>query len=347
MPDTEHVKADWKPTKGLASRTGNGVILAILSVWAAFSLFAIVWVLYTSLKTDQDLFNKPWGLPTTQVAIDASGNRIESAKLATMGPEELAKVTKVARLEPQWKNYVIAWTIAKMGQYTANSVIVTLASVFFIVLISAMAAYSIAKSEFFGAKGLFYYFLAGLAVPASLLLVPLFMTLKDFNIRDLSLFALGNWWLIHIKDFYLIDSRMGLILIYTTLGIPFTVFVLTGFFRTLPTALAESAAIDGASEYTTFWRIYLPLAKPGLITVAIFNFLFVWNEYQFALVFISNERLKTLPVGLYSLMLATQHSNNWTALFAGLVILMLPTLLIFIILEDRITKGLTMGAIKS
>jgi len=338
---------DYKPTRGLASGIGHKLILLLLTVWALFSIFSLLWVATTSLRTDQDLFNKPWGLPTTTVALDASGSPIDSAKLAAMGPEERAGVTRVARFEPQWKNYVIAWTIAKMGQYTANSVIVTLASVFFIVLISAMAAYSVAKSDFFGAKGLFYYFLGGLAVPASLLLVPLFMTLKDFNIRDFSLFAIGNWWLIHIKDFYLIDSRLGLILIYTTLGIPFTVFVLTGFFRTLPTALAESAAVDGASEYTTFWRIYLPLAKPGLITVAIFNFLFVWNEYQFALVFISNERLKTLPVGLYSLMLATQHSNNWTALFAGLVILMLPTLLIFIILEDRITKGLTMGAIKS
>jgi N-acetylglucosamine transport system permease protein len=151
---------------------------------------------------------------------------------------------------------------------------------------------------------------------------------------------------IHIKDFYLMDSRLGLVLIYTTLGIPFTVFILTAFFRTLPTALAESAAIDGASEYATFWHIFFPLAKPGIVTVSIFNFLFVWNEYQFALVFISNESLKTLPVGLYDLSLASQHSNNWTALFAGLVMLMIPTIIIFLILQDRITRGLTVGAIK-
>mgnify|MGYP001495081847 CR=1 FL=1 len=312
MARNEHLK-DYTPTRGLPSGLGNKIIFVILAAWGAFSVMSLLWIVVTSLRTDQDLFSSPWGLPSA----------------------------------PQWVNYKIAWTIAKMGQYTANSVIVTLSSVFCMVVISSMAAYAITKTDFFAAKPLFFYFLAGMAVPASLLLVPLFMTLKNFNIRDLALFSVGDYWLIHIKDFYLIDSRLGLILIYTTLGIPFTVFVLTGFFRTLPTALAESAAVDGANEYTTFYRIFLPLSKPGLITVAIFNFLYTWNEYQFALVFISNERLKTLPVGLYSLALATQHSNNWTALFAGLVILMLPTLLIFIILEDRITKGLTVGAVKA
>ncbi len=284
---------------GIGARAGKWLVFAILSAWAAFSLFALLWVVLTSLRTDQSLFNNPWGLP----------------------------------LPPKSENYHIAWTLAHMGEYTANSVVVTLGSVFSMVLVSSMAAYAITKTEFLGSRSLFYYFLGGLAVPASLLLVPLFMTLKDFNIRNLELFSVGDYWLIQIRNFYLIDSRIGLILIYTTLGIPFSVFVLTAFFRTLPTALSEAAAIDGASEYQTFWRIFLPLAKPGLVTVAIFNFIYTWNKYQFALVFISDERLKTLPVGLYSLSLATQHSNNWTALFAGLVILMLPTVLIFLILE--------------
>jgi len=333
--------ADYIPTKGLPPGWGNRLILALLAVWAAFSVFSLVWVVVTSLRTDEDLFNRPWGFV---VKTDASG-KILTDKEASVLPKDEVKLA--LNFKPQWINYYTAWKIAKMGEYTLNSVIVTVASVFCLVLVSAMAAYAITKTEMLGAKGLFYYFLAGMAVPASLLLVPLFMTLKDLNIRDLALFSVGDYWLIRIKDFYLIDSRLGLILIYTTLGIPFTVFVLTAFFRTLPTALGESAAVDGASEYTTFWRIYLPLAKPGLVTVAIFNFLYTWNEYQFALVFISNEHLKTLPVGLYSLALATAHSNNWTALFAGLVILMLPTLLIFFILEDRITKGLTVGAIKA
>lgn len=304
---------DYKPIKGLSSAWGNGVIFVILAAWSAFSVFSILWIVSTSLKTDLDFTTRsPWALPSAL----------------------------------RWVNYKIAWTIAKMGSYTFNSIVVTTASVFLIVIISAMAAYAITKLEWWGRQVFFYYFLAGLAVPASLLLVPLFMMLKDFNIRDLSLFSVGSYWLISIQDFYLVDSRLGLILIYTTLGLPFTIFVLTGFFRTLPTALAEAAAIDGASEYQTFWKIFLPLAKPGLVTVAIFNFLYAWNEYQFALVFISNPKLKTLPLGLYGLAAATRHSTNWTALFAGLVILMLPTILVFVILEDRITKGLTIGAVK-
>ena len=352
---------DYVATRGLGG-VGGGLVFMLLGVWCAFSLFALFWVFYTSLKTDQQLFNDPWGLPmsTVEVAAPLGELPLESTDAATQTAEaplestaSAVAVKTVRRLDPQWVNYKIAWTIAKVGSYTANSVIVTLTSVTLIVLISAMAAFAITKLDYRGVKLFFYYFLAGLAVPASLLLVPLFMFLKNFNIPDMTLLPFGPnwltdkaWYLIHIRDFYLIDSRLGLILIYTTFGIPFTVFVLTGFFRTLPSALAEAAAIDGASEYSTFWKIYLPLAKPGLVTVAIFNFLFTWNEYQFALVFISNPHLKTLPLGLYSLAVATQHSNSWTALFAGLVILIAPTILIFLILEDRITRGLTVGAVK-
>lgn len=336
---------DYVPTKGLPSGALNKLVFLLLAAWSLFSVFSLLWVFSTSLRTDQDLFGTPWGLPRGEVLVDGAGKVVEDTSGLT--ESEKAGLSRKRVLAPQWRNYQIAWTIGRMGQYTFNSVVVTLSTVFCLVVVSSMAAYAITKTEFFGSKLLFYYFLAGMAVPASLLLVPLFMTLKYFNIRDLRLFEIGDYILIHIRDFYLIDSRLGLVLIYTTLGIPFTVFVLTGFFRTLPTALAESAAVDGASEYTTFWRIFLPLAKPGLITVAIFNFLYVWNEYQFALVFISNEKIKTLPLGLYTLMLATRYATNWTALFAGLIILMVPTLGIFIILEDRITKGLTVGAIKA
>ncbi len=346
---------DYIATRGL-SGIGGWLIFMLLVVWSAFSVFSLCWVAYTSLKTDRQLFNEPWALPTTTTYYDEAGGPADASALS---PDEIdarlaeGTLAKSTQLDPQWHNYKVAWTIAKVGHYTANSIIVTTTTVTLIVLISAMAAYAITKLEFRGARLFFYYFLGGLAVPASLLLVPLFMLLKNFNIVDLKFGAFGPnfltkgaYWLIHIKDFYLVDSLWVLILIYTTLGIPFTIFVLTGFFRTLPSALAEAAAIDGASEYQTFWKIFLPLAKPGLVTVAIFNFLFTWNEYQFALVFISNPRLKTLPLGLYSLAVATQHSNSWTALFAGLVILIAPTIVIFLILEDRITRGLTVGAIK-
>lgn len=438
---------DYKPTKGLSSVWGNGVIFVMLLAWCSFSLFGFVWVIYTSLKSDQELFRNPWALPNRSIpasltsasseaenmpatnAVDADEQTAWASRpsrapqpqrlvVALGGTETVRSIViragggafpwdsvkfsagageleplegplvsgeegtwkfepfearqltvevtdppldgetglygvSIAEVQPyresvrlKWDNYKFAWTVANMGSYALNSVIVTSASVTLIVMVSAMAAYSITKLEWRGRQFFFYYFLAGLAVPASLLLVPLFMLLKNVNIESLQLLPIGSYYLISVRDFFLVDSHLGLIIIYTTLGLPFTVFVLTGFFRTLPTALAEAAAIDGASEYATFWKIFLPLAKPGLVTVAIFNFLYTWNEYQFALVFISNPKLKTLPLGLYSLSAATQHATNWTALFAGLVILILPTIIIFLILEDRITRGLTVGAVK-
>ncbi|MHC4713064.1 MAG: ABC transporter permease family protein, partial [Planctomycetota bacterium] len=170
-------KKDYKPTKGLSGVWGNAPVFAILSVWSAFSLFSVLWIVYTSLKSDYEFTTKsPWALPESW----------------------------------QWVNYKFAWTVAKIGSYTLNSVIVTIASVTLIVLISAMTAYAITKIEWRGSQLFFYYFLAGLAVPASLLLVPLFMLLKNFNIEQFNLFSVGGYWLISIENFFLVDSRLGL-----------------------------------------------------------------------------------------------------------------------------------------
>jgi len=155
-------------------------------------------------------------------------------------------------------------------------------------------------------------------------------------------------WNVTIAGVYFsfMDSRLGLGLIYAAAGLPFAVFLLTGFYRTLPGGLREAAAIDGCGEWRTFTDVFFPLASSGLATAAIFQFLGVWNEYQFALVFLTNEKLKTLPVGLYNLSISQQYAANWPALFAGVTILCLPTFLIFVILQERIVAGLTVGAIK-
>ncbi len=129
-------------------------------------------------------------------------------------------------------------------------------------------------------------------------------------------------------------------------SLPFTVFVLTSFFKTLPEELREAALIDGASEFTVFRNVMMPLAKPGLVTVAIFNFLGLWNEYLFALVFINTTELKTLPLGLASISMQAQYKSDFGLLFAGLVIVMVPTLVVYILLQQRLTKGITMGALK-
>jgi ABC-type glycerol-3-phosphate transport system permease component len=162
-------------------------------------------------------------------------------------------------------------------------------------------------------------------VPTQLALVPLFFL---------------------VNAIHLLDTYTGLILVYIAFSLPFTIFVLTGFFRTLPHELAEAALIDGCTHPQAFWRVMLPIAKPGLVTAAIFNFLGIWNEYLFALVLISSERLRTLPLGLANLLMVTHYESNWGALFAGLVMVMIPTLVVYALLQGQLTKGITAGALK-
>jgi N-acetylglucosamine transport system permease protein len=142
------------------------------------------------------------------------------------------------------------------------------------------------------------------------------------------------------------DSHAGLILIYVAASLPFTVFTLTAFFRTLPGEVREAAMIDGASEYRTFFSVMMPLARAGLVTVAIFNFLGLWNEYLFGLVFLSSDSLKTLPLGLASISMQAQYKSDFGLMFAGLVIALLPTLLVYLVLQEKLTKGITVGAVK-
>ena len=231
-------------------------------------------------------------------------------------------------------NYVFAWRTARMGDYVLNSVMVSVLTVCVTTLCASMAAYALTRIDFLGRNAILYSFIGAMVIPAQLYIVPLFLMIQKWG------FKVGG---IHLS---FMDSRLGLSLIYAAGGLPFAVFLLTGFYRTLPTTLGEAAAIDGCGEWRTFTRVYFPLAAPGLATAAIFQFLGVWNEYQFALVFLTNENLKTLPVGLYNLAVSQQYAANWPALFSGVTILCLPTFLIFVILQDRIVAGMTVGAVK-
>jgi N-acetylglucosamine transport system permease protein len=149
-----------------------------------------------------------------------------------------------------------------------------------------------------------------------------------------------------LKTLHLLDSHLGLILVYSAFDIPFTVFVLTAFFRTIPTTIMEAGIMDGCSHFTLFWRVMLPLAKPGLTTVGIFTFISIWNEYILALVLLSSSHLRTLPLGIAVLQFVQFYEADFGALFAGLVIVMLPTLICYLILQEQITKGITVGAVK-
>jgi raffinose/stachyose/melibiose transport system permease protein/N-acetylglucosamine transport system permease protein len=225
----------------------------------------------------------------------------------------------------RWANYVKAWSVVHLGNYFQNSIAVVSISAFLILALSAPAAYVLSRIPFRGAEFLTNSFAAGMGIPYQLLLVPLFTLLRHIN---------------------LLDNLIGLSLVYTAVCLPFTVFLLTAFFRSLPTELEEAAAIDGASDFGIFWRIMLPLASPGLITAAILNSISLWNEYLLALVLISSDSKRTVSLGLYALQGSMQYTADWGGLFAGVVIVLVPTLLLYVILSERILNGITLGAVK-
>jgi len=226
-----------------------------------------------------------------------------------------------------WKfdNFVEAWTEARIGDFFWNSLFVTISTLLLQLFLGSMASYSLAKYKFRGQGLLYYGFLAGMMFPIFLGIVPLFFLVKSLG---------------------LLDSHLGLIVVYAAFGIPFTVFVLTAFFRTIPTEIMEAGVMDGCGHFTLYWRIMLPLAKPGLTTVGIFTFISIWNEYILALVLLSSSHLRTMPLGIAVLQMVQYYEVDFGALFAGLVIVMLPTLLCYIVLQEQITKGMTVGAVK-
>lgn len=223
-------------------------------------------------------------------------------------------------------NYLRAWTDADIGQYFFNSVYISVIAVVCSVFISAMAAYVIARADFRGSNLVLFYFIAAIMVPGFLYVIPLYSLLAN-----------------HL---HLGDNPLGLIVLDISGALPFDIFILTGFFKTLPAELEEAATIDGASINATYWRVVLPLAAPGLFTVAIFNFIGDWNEFFWALVLLSSQKFFTLPRGLYALYIASQYQAAWTVTFAGVIIATIPVLLVFALLQDRITEGLTVGALK-
>jgi raffinose/stachyose/melibiose transport system permease protein/N-acetylglucosamine transport system permease protein len=139
---------------------------------------------------------------------------------------------------------------------------------------------------------------------------------------------------------------VGLIRVYGSLSIPFTIFLIQGFFRTLPGVLEEAAYIDGCSPIRTFLFIMLPIGSPGIVTAAIFNFISLWNEFLLALTLLNDSKSYTLPIGLYALQGAMQYTGDWVSLFAAVVVVTIPTLIIYLFLSRQIIEGLTMGAVK-
>ncbi len=242
-------------------------------------------------------------------------------------------------LPTQWmfENFVRAWTKAQIGAYIGNTFLVIIPAIFLTLLLSSMAAYVFARFEFRLKTVLFYTFLTGMMFPIFLALVPLYLVMK------------------YIKDFTgipMLNTFGGLIVVYIAYSLSWTIFFMTGFFKTLPREIAEAAFMDGAGHARTFFSVMLPLARPGLVSAAIFNFLGQWNQFILPTVLMSNANVPegqtnyVVSQGLYYFQNQQRYQSDWSGLFAAVAIITIPTLVVYIIFNDRIEKGLTVGAIK-
>ncbi len=224
------------------------------------------------------------------------------------------------------------WSLANLGTiwretrflaYLGNSVLVTVASIGLMLSAGTLAAYALARYTFRANEAIYLFFLAGLMVPLKLAVIPLFIELKALD---------------------LIDNRLGLVLVYAAMGLPSTVFIMTGFLKTVPNELEEAARIDGASEAGILARIMLPLSRPALVIAGIHNAVPIWNDFFFPLVLIQSDHAKTLPQGLTVFM--GEYSTDWGVLFAGLTLSALPLTLVYVALSRQFIAGLTSGAVK-
>lgn len=237
-------------------------------------------------------------------------------------------------LPTEWHfhTYVDAWQTANIGRFFLNTVFVVCCGVVLTLLLSSMTAYVLARYEFPGSRLIYYLFLVGMTFPLFLAIVPLVKVSQNLGMYQ---------------------TLPGLVIIYVAFSLPFSVFFLTAFFQSLPKELAESAFIDGAGHFRTFFQIMLPLAKPGLISIGVFNFLGQWNQYLLPLVLntqVDEERSNfVLTQGLADLALRTRYESSATSvaeMFAGLVIAMLPVLAVYIVFQRKVEEGLTAGALK-
>lgn len=235
----------------------------------------------------------------------------------------------------QWSNFVDAFQKAKMGSYMWNSVVVTSMALGILLVVALPAAYVLSRFNFKGSKFFNTMFRTGLFINVSFIVVPIFLMLLDW---DNGLKAI-------IGSTFFLNNRFILALVYASTALPFTVFLLSSYFETLPHDFEEAAYIDGASYFKTMTSVMIPMAKPSIITVILFNFLAFWNEYILALTLMPGEK-KTLPVGLVNLMAAERAAANYGRLYAGMVIVMLPTLILYVMVQKQLTQGMTTGGVK-
>ncbi|MCA9766944.1 MAG: carbohydrate ABC transporter permease [Carnobacterium sp.] len=234
-----------------------------------------------------------------------------------------------------FQNFIDAFQKASMGTYLLNSFMVTALSLVILLIVALPAAYVLARYTFKGSKLMNTFFKAGLFINVNYIVVPIFLMLLKGDTFLRTYFGEG----------FLLDNLFVLSIVYAATALPFTIYLLSSYFQTLPTTFEEAAFIDGAGYFKTMIQIMIPMARPSIITIILFNFLTFWNEYIIALTLIPGKN-KTLPVGLMNLMAAQKSAANYGQMYAGMVIVMLPTLILYVLVQKKLTQGMSLGGLK-
>ncbi len=280
-----------RPGRSGAKGTVGTILLQMFLILFAFvQIYPLVWLAFFSLKDNSEIFSgEVLGLPRKFL----------------------------------WSNYAKALSEGNVLTYFVNSVLVTAATIVFVLILSAMSAYAIARMKWKLSNATMTLILLGMMVPIHSALLPLFMVLRNLNL-------LNTYW--------------ALIIPYVAFGLPVAVYIIASFFKSVPREMEESAVMDGCGVYRAFFFIILPLVRPALATVAIFTFISAWNELMFAVTFINDTEYQTLTVGMMS-MVGT-YITHWGVVGAGLMIATIPTILIYLLLNKQVQESMIAGAIK-
>ncbi len=227
------------------------------------------------------------------------------------------------------ENYAKAWNTSNVSVFFMNSLVYASISCVLLIVICAPAAYVLSRFTFLGNKLIQNGFVAAMGVPATMIVLPLFGLVAGWNILNVSL-----------------ANRAVLIFLYVGINVPYTTIFLLTFFSNLSRSFEEAAAIDGCPPMKTFWKIMLPMAQPGIITVTIFNFINVWNEYFMSLIFANSDKVKSVAIGLYGMINSMRYTGDYAGMFAAVVIVFLPTFILYVFLSEKIIAGVTGGGVK-
>lgn len=240
------------------------------------------------------------------------------------GEREFSKFPLSLPEEWRFDNYATAWNSSSLDTAFLNSIVITGVSILCIVILGSMAAYPLSRIKNRMTSSIYMLFVVGLILPFQLAMIPLYKLMKLMN---------------------LMNSPISAILIFTTSHLAFTIFIYTGFIKSVPRELDEAATIDGCGPVRTFWQIIFPLMMPATSTVVIVNSMFIWNDLLIPLLFLSGRSSRTIPIAIYSFV--GDYSNNWSVMFAAIVVSSIPLLLLFAFTQKHFVKGITGGAVKT